>query len=256
MDPKQAVREFWEQWESRTGDKSAFAKQQTPFVREGWLAVRPLPGEVVDAVLEGVSEKKAGSAPRKPLWPAVLPAPLCALACLCLPVPGWVGAMAVAASGAAGIGLAVKIQRELLLAADEPDAEPELEPEAVEKALDLAEIRMAALTEHLSSIEKDAALGHDATGDKELGLWVQKFLTCAQRRQEDSSLQMLRDELIGVLENMGITVYDELLLNDKGEPELPDAAYYRDEREGEAYTRVKRPVVYSRRKLLAQGSLK
>lgn len=71
--------------------------------------------------------------------------------------------------------------------------------------------------------------------------WIQKFYVYAVRHGEERSIQAMKEELTDLLASMGITVYDEIILNEMGLPDLPDENYYIDEREGENFTRVKRP---------------
>ena len=148
-------------------------------------------------------------------------------------------------------GLAFRMGRK-----KQAETEPGIDAGAVDAALATSEKAMAALIDHLRSVEEEGKRGHDVTKDQAFGQWIQKFYVYAVRHGEERSIQAMKEELTDLLASMGITVYDEIILNEMGLPDLPDENYYIDEREGENFTRVKRPVVYSRNRLLAQGTLK
>ncbi|HHW00202.1 MAG TPA: hypothetical protein GXX36_11670 [Clostridiaceae bacterium] len=121
--------------------------------------------------------------------------------------------------------------------------------EQVQKKIDSLCIEIAELEHRLEDI-------HDVALDKAFGRWVQNFLMYAKCHQEDRKLQNLRDDLINHLANMHIHVYDEVYLNDDGLPDVPIQDFLFDGREGDEYTQVTRPAVYSDKSILARGEIK
>lgn len=251
MKRDEATRSFREQWMARTGDQSEFARSHTPFIRKGWLLVRDLPVRLAETWLNGARFDTAYTNQTSSYWLAVLPAPIYAMVAAFLPVPSVVNAVVIAGLAIICASLAFKMGRK-----KQAEAEPEIDAGAVDAALDISEKTMTALIDHLRSMEEKGKRGHDVTKDKAFGQWIQKFYVYAARHGEERSMQAMKEELTDLLASMGITVYDEIILNEMGLPDLPDETYYIDEREGENFTRVKRPVVYSRNRLLAQGTLK
>lgn len=251
MKRDEATRSFREQWTARTGDQSEFARSHTPFIREGWLLVRGLPVRLAETWLSGARFDSARTDQTLRYWLAVLPAPVYAMVAAFLPVPPMVNAVVIAGLAMICAGLAFRMGRK-----KQAETEPEIDAGAVDAALATSEKAMAALIDHLRSVEEEGKRGHDVTKDQAFGQWIQKFYVYAVRHGEERSIQAMKEELTDLLASMGITVYDEIILNEMGLPDLPDENYYIDEREGENFTRVKRPVVYSRNRLLAQGTLK
>lgn len=96
---------------------------------------------------------------------------------------------------------------------------------------------------------------HDIAVDKTFGEWVQGFLMYADSRPDDRRLQLMRDELINRLARMKIHVYDEIVLDKDGRPNVPIQDYLIDSREGEGYEKLLKPAVYSDRSLLARGEI-
>lgn len=267
------MRYFKEQWMERSGDRSELSRQQSPFVREGWLRIRDLPVKLADALLAGVSCRtvlpavsvEQSQKPQTMKWYYILPAPVYGIIAAFLPIPAWINAFGMLCIAAISVCLACRfpakphtVEQGNTVSSTNTGkvAAIEIEESALNAALDWSEKMLKAEVDYLREIEAEVQKGHDVTGNERFGQWVQKFVVYVGRHEEDRNIQMLNNELRNVLDSMGIAVYDELLLDEAGVPLLPHQTYYTDEREGEAFTRVKRPVVYSERKLLAKGTLK
>lgn len=97
--------------------------------------------------------------------------------------------------------------------------------------------------------------GYDITIDTKFGEWAQRFLMLANK-SEDRAIARLGDELVTRLATMKIKVYDEPILNSEGKPDVPFFDYLIDESNGEEYTEVVKPVIYSDRSLLARGEIR
>lgn len=265
----QAIRLFKEKWNERTGDRSAFSRQQSPFVRAGLLRIRDLPVELVDTLLGSISYRAAAplspdaQPPRRQRsgWYYILPVSVYGIIAALLPIPGWVSTLVILLLTACSVWLFLKF-REKPNASDRKPVESEvsgtveMEEAVLSSILKMAEDMLTSEADYLCEIEKDAQQGHDITKDGYFGQWVQKFSAYVNQRSEDQNIRMLYGELIGKLQSMDITVYDQLLLDENGLPAVPDRTYYVDEREGDTFTQVKHPVVYSGRQLLARGTLK
>ena len=96
---------------------------------------------------------------------------------------------------------------------------------------------------------------YDVATDRRLGGWVQQFLIYVSKNSDNRRLYNLADQLEDVLACMGIRVYDEVRLNEKGEPDVPIRDYLIDSRQGKEYMRVLRPAVYSDKAVLARGEI-
>ncbi len=264
MKVDQGERIFKERWELRTGDRSEFARKQSPFVREGCLSVRELPEKLAGILLGGI---RAGmqsvpqqDKPQRMIWENVLPLIVCAVLAAFLPVFAWIKVLIILAGAAASVLWGYVLQRRMSPAktASEPTQERavEIDEQSIEDALRMSEEMLGAYAEYLRGIEQDAKLGHDASKDRFFGEWIQKFVSYTLRHEDNRSIQLLRDEFVEMLDSMGITVYYELEKNEAGGIILPDEEYYVDERSGEEFIRVKKPIVYSRRQLLARGTIR
>lgn len=124
-----------------------------------------------------------------------------------------------------------------------------------DKQLAQAKKEIDRLCESVAAYEKRNDERFDIGLDREFGDWVQRFLVYTEARPDDLKLQLLRDQLIVRLSRMKIRVYDEVVLNAEGKPDVPYPDYLIDSRTGENYEKVTRPVVYSDRSLLARGEI-
>ena len=124
------------------------------------------------------------------------------------------------------------------------------------KAAFLAEVRAEILKLGLdiSDFETDAKSKHDICLNQSFGEWAQNFIVHADA-SNDKRLQRIRDAFVGQLEMMGIEVYDELILDSTGKPAVPFQDYLIDGRQGDEYTKVERPAIYSDRQILARGKV-
>lgn len=113
---------------------------------------------------------------------------------------------------------------------------------------------LRSLLNYVASYEADVAEGYDITTDRQFGEWLQKFLIFAAQ-SEDRKIGRMYDDLITKLAAMKITVYDELVLNDNGEPDIPCLEYFVDKREDGAYHKVTKPAIYTKRGILARGEI-
>jgi len=112
---------------------------------------------------------------------------------------------------------------------------------------------LAKLYTEIASYEDKISKMHDISLDRSFGEWIQNFIMYVKRNPEDRKLQRMKDELIDRLEDMRIHVYDEVVLNDAGMPDVPIRDYLLDNHKGSTYEKVVRPAVYSDKALLARG---
>lgn len=115
--------------------------------------------------------------------------------------------------------------------------------------------KINSLCLEIAEYETKANEKHDIAVDKAFGEWVQNFLVYADSNPDNRKLQLMRDELINRLARMKIHVYDEVVLDENGRPDIPIQDYLIDSREGEDYQKVLRPAVYSDRSILARGEI-
>lgn len=112
------------------------------------------------------------------------------------------------------------------------------------------------LKRKISGFETKVAGVHDIALDRRFGEWVQQFILYAAGRVDDQETQSLLGMLMPRLAAMGIQVYDDVRLNDDGMPDVPIQDYLTDSREGEMYTEVVRPAIYSDKGILAKGEIR
>ena len=112
------------------------------------------------------------------------------------------------------------------------------------------------LCRELSDFEETMRQRHDVAVDRTFGEWVQRFLIYVQDHSEDRELQIMKSTLIDRLEDMNISVYDELELDKDGHPAVPFPACLIDKSDGNGYEVVTKPAVYSDRQILARGVIK
>lgn len=116
-------------------------------------------------------------------------------------------------------------------------------------------LKIEHLCKEISDYENKIQDIHDVAVDKQFGEWIQRYFVYASGHTDDMQLQNLKYELINCLANMKIRVYDELLLNEKGEPDVPIADYIIDNRTSDSYEQIKKPAVYSNKMILARGEI-
>lgn len=100
-----------------------------------------------------------------------------------------------------------------------------------------------------------ASASGDIAYSRPLGEWVQRYLVRVERQGDLYGIASAA-ELCAALEELGVHVYRDIEVDAAGAPVLPPYDYFADRREGSAFTRVTRPVVYSDRQLLARGELR
>lgn len=94
------------------------------------------------------------------------------------------------------------------------------------------------------------------TRDVNFARWVQMFALYAHRTENGNLLQQLR-LLKQLLEEEGLYVYDELVTDQQGNAVLPpDEDAYMDLREGENWTKVTLPAVYTDSQVLMHGQIR
>ena len=132
-----------------------------------------------------------------------------------------------------------------------------IDPEKLNACLKEANREIEELCSSISRFEYDSNQKPDVSIDRNFGEWVQKFLVYVDSKPDDRKLQLLRDLLIDRLASLNINVYDEVIINDDGKPDVPFPDYLLDSRaEGqEQYEKVLRPAVFSSRSLLARGEI-
>lgn len=122
----------------------------------------------------------------------------------------------------------------------------------------LSEIRdeVLKLGLDISDFETKAKSKNDIGLNQNFGEWAQRFIMYAHA-SPDKRLQRICDAFINQLETMDITVYDELILNSEGKPDVPSPFrdYLFDARQGQEFTKVERPAIYSDRQVLAKGKV-
>ena len=128
--------------------------------------------------------------------------------------------------------------------------------EQLKAAKKTAEKKIEELKQSLDVFEKKYSDVSDVGTDRGFGEWVQQFWLYCEKHPEDMQLQMLRGLLLSRLACMGIQIYDSPELNDAGEPDVPFRDYLIDKHQGDTYTEVSVPVVYSKKALLARGEIK
>lgn len=108
----------------------------------------------------------------------------------------------------------------------------------------------------ISDFETKAKSKNDIGLNQNFGEWAQRFIMYAHA-SPDKRLQRICDAFINQLETMDITVYDELILNSEGKPDVPSPFrdYLFDARQGQEFTKVERPAIYSDRQVLAKGKV-
>lgn len=111
------------------------------------------------------------------------------------------------------------------------------------------------LCQEISAYEKRMSSRYDVSVDRAFGEWIQSFLLYADKNPEDRKLQRLKDMLMDRLAIMGVHVYDEVLLNQEGCPDVPYPDYLIDRSAGGSYEAVDKPAVYTDRALLARGEI-
>lgn len=120
----------------------------------------------------------------------------------------------------------------------------------------LSEVRDEVLKVGLDISDFETAMNskHDICLNQSFGEWAQNFIVHADA-SNDKRLKRIRDAFVGQLEMMGIKVYDELIFDNTGKPAVPFQDYLIDGRQGEEYTKVERPAIYSDRQILARGKV-
>lgn len=126
------------------------------------------------------------------------------------------------------------------------------------KAAFLSEIRdeVLKLGLDISDFEAKGKSKNAIDLNQNFGEWAQRFIMYAYA-SSDKRLQRICDAFVNQLETMGITVYDELVLNSEGKPDVPSPFrdYLFDARQGKDFTKVERPAIYSDRQVLAKGKV-
>lgn len=126
------------------------------------------------------------------------------------------------------------------------------------KAAFLSEVRNEILKLGLDiyDFRENPPSAPDINLNRNFGEWAQRFIMYADA-SADKRLQRIRDAFVNQLEMMGITVYDELILNSEGTPDVPSPFrdYLFDARQGKDFTKVERPAIYSDEQILARGTV-
>ena len=107
----------------------------------------------------------------------------------------------------------------------------------------------------MSDFEEKMMKRSDVEINREFGEWIQEFVVYANKHSDDRKIQMMKESLLDRLTEMRIHVYDTVVLNEEGQPDVPFADYLIDRSNGETYTAVRKPAVYSDRALLARGEI-
>lgn len=191
----------------------------------------------------------------------LIPGAVCAV-CAGTRLPAMAAVILTALGGVGGTALAHRLDRR-----KPPEAETETEPVEPPKATTEVDEAKAAqarrekdedlqkLVDHAYAFEQSVSEAHDVTLDRKFGEWAQSFLVHTAH-SEDRSLLRLRDELLNRLACMKIHVYDELTLNEDGEPDVPYPDYLIDAREDGRYHELVRPLLYSDKGILARGKVR
>lgn len=188
---------------------------------------------------------------------AVLPGAACALGLLLKASPLLTGAITLACCAGELFALhrALELNAKPVEKVSVPPARLALDEEARGRAWSRSREEMQRILEFVDRHEAERDRGYDVTMDRRFGEWVQSFLKNT-RDCEDRALARMRDNLLDRLELMKINVYDELKFNAAGKPDVPFEDYLIDAREGERYTELVQPAIYSDRCLLARGKVK
>lgn len=134
-----------------------------------------------------------------------------------------------------------------------PISEPDVELDINEAELDrcLAEIQI-----RLSSSNQKNPAFRDLLTDEGFHRWLQQFALKVHRKGDYNDLQMLMS-LKEVLEAFGLYIYDELETDDDGNVVLPPMEdSFMDMRQGDEWTAVALPAVYTEDKVLLCGVIK
>lgn len=269
MDIQNGIRFHNEKWEEQTGEKSEFARTLSPTGRNAWRIIRKMPEKTVENVLKGVKvvpdatdiiESQPHDSKSSVVGAALMaaiPSALCAtIGSRFISSPWLVGASTLAVAAiSTGVSFTRYQRNNTPISAREETTHLEIDDASIQAVLDDSQKMLQALVDYLSSCDEDADLGFDVTKDKAFGEWIQKFVNYVNRNPGNNTLYALKEEMISKLSAMGITVYDELLIDDNGVLILPDPDYYDDARTGTDFTKVNRAVVYSRRRLLVRGEI-
>lgn len=270
-----ATRTFAAEWEKRIGSGSDFERQLTPESRKFYRMLTDEPVAAVRSMMEGLTAtvpvpvatpsvpaapKSRGNAPAALFAPAVA-AMVAVGGCFACDASGWIALPVVGATVAVASAISALFARRhpCAPAPQSTTAKPEIavDDNALRRIAEIFQRQMEAVTNYVKDREQDAALGFDVTDSKSFAEWIQKFVDHANRNPDSRALNLLKEELVSKLLTMGISVYDELTYDAKGEPLLPDRDSYRDERPADAdkFSTVRHAIVSSRRRLLAPGEL-
>lgn len=191
----------------------------------------------------------------------LIPGAVCAV-CVGAKLPAMASVILTALGGVGGTALAHRLDRRR-----PSEAETETGPTEPLKAVAEVDEAKAAqarrqkdedlqkIVDHAREFEQSVSEAHDVTLDRKFGEWAQSFLILTAH-SEDRSLLRLRNELLNRLACMKIHVYDELTLNEDGEPDVPYPDYLIDAREDGQYHELVRPLLYSDKGILARGKVR
>ena len=205
------------------------------------------------------TEKKSKNFRLEPAIPAVIPTVLTTIA---LTLHAHPALIVLLAGGGSLIG--TQLFTDDSKAAQNPSAPqiPQIQAnivwdqERLQTARETADRKLEELVQSLNVIEEKYNQVLDVSKDRGFGEWIQQFWVYCDKNPDDPNLQMLRGLLMSRLSCMEIHVYDTPELNENGKPDVPFQDYLIDRRQGDAYTEVTVPAVYSKKALLARGEIK
>ena len=187
---------------------------------------------------------------------AILPGAACVLSLLLKASPLVTGAVTLICCGGELLALhRLEARRKRPQPAPLPVPVISVNAEQRRQAMERSLEELERILNYVDQREAERDKGYDITMDRRFGEWVQAFLT-RTRGCDDRTMARLRDGLLDRLADMKIHVYDELILDESGRPEVPFADYLIDAREDESYHELVQPAVYSDRALLARGKLR
>ncbi len=134
--------------------------------------------------------------------------------------------------------------------------EPELiiNYDKIHKGLNDSFLTLLNLLERASLSNKTAEESSELCNNKEFARWIQTFALKVIKSDNEDSYQLLYS-LQYQLERLGIYLYYKLDIRPDGSVRLPEENYFIDDRDGEEWTRVALPVVYTKDRLLALGRI-